>query len=272
MKEGDSFFENKWVTFVTIISFTWQLVLILYFYLVTYQFLLFSVTVARSYKWSLEYITRQTGEAVSDDITLSEADLIHDKMKLAVRKFEHLRVHITEYNGLFSGLLFFVKALLVVQIAIMSYIPLRKDNPLPFSTTIILVALTLHHVIQVIIVLIEMGKVYKASGQFTDEWMRHLVERINEYVDYCANHVEISELDVDSVDYGNLVNKHLRIRHDKRDKEGGKWSGFALKSLLETCKPFGFDCGGCYTVTPNTILTFFSIVTSYLIILLQLQI
>lgn len=251
MKEGDTYFENKWISCVTILSFSWQLILVFYFYLALYQFLLYSITVARGYKWCLEHITKEAAELMeSDEGTL---DFLQERMKLAVTKFEHLRAGVIQYNGIFSGLLFFCKAMLIMQITLMSYIPLRRSNTLPFSTTMTLMGLTLHQVIRTGILLIEMGKVYRVSGQFTETWMRLLVGRITLH--------------------GHVEEKHNEVSKPRDARvNGDKWTGFLMKSQLETCKPFGFDSGGCYVVTPNTILTFFSIVTSYLIIMLQLQI
>lgn len=41
--------------------------------------------------------------------------------------------------------------------------------------------------------------------------------------------------------------------------------------MLNNCYPFGFKMGNFYTVNPQTLLTFCSVVLTYLIILLQLQ-
>lgn len=40
--------------------------------------------------------------------------------------------------------------------------------------------------------------------------------------------------------------------------------------LLKSCSRFGFHCGNLYTIRPQTILTFYSVTLTYLIILLQL--
>lgn len=135
----------------------------------------------------------------------------------------------------------------------------------------IFLVVALHNTLQIIVMLVEMGRVHKVSGQFTEEWMRHLVKKIN-YLDFnnCADTKKNEhDLTYEDLDYVNLEAYQNYALGDVRTR---RWTGFVLKSLLETCKPFGFECGGCYVVTPNTVLTFFSILTSYLIIILQLQV
>ena len=45
---------------------------------------------------------------------------------------------------------------------------------------------------------------------------------------------------------------------------------YTVKRRLKYCYPIGFRAGNFYHVTPTTVLTFFSITTTYLIVLLQL--
>lgn len=115
MTEGTSFFENWWISLVTIVSFSWEFILVLYFCLALYQFLCFTITVARAYKWSLEYLTKMCVHLETHDNPIW-APFIQERIKWAVGRFEHLRVHAREFNGIFSGLLFFFKGMLIIQV------------------------------------------------------------------------------------------------------------------------------------------------------------
>ncbi|CAL8072770.1 unnamed protein product [Orchesella dallaii] len=184
--------------------------------------------VARCFNWCLEALTKESSKLILKTDVKVKVRLVED----TVGKFEHIRGLMNEYNGIFKGLFLFFKGILILQITIMAYIPVKRLYVVPFSSIMIFFALTLHYVAQIVMVLCEAGRVFHASRMFQDNWMR------------------------------NLQKSGLCVTD----------TGLNLKMLLETCTPFGFDCGGCYVVDTRTVLTFFSIITSYLIVLLQLQI
>lgn len=146
----------------------------------------------------------------------------------------------TQYNDIFSGLLFVCKAGILLQLVVGSYVPLKRMYSLPFTSLMIFGAVVIHSSVQVVVVLTEMGGVYKASVEFKNGLVRGLGR---------------GDLWGDE-DFGvECVSRVYRLR-----------------CLVDGCSEFGFRCGGCYVVKSGTILTFFSIVTSYLIVMFQLQI
>jgi len=225
----ESFFTNWKTTFATIISFSLEFFLVTFTFLALYQFLFISLVVARCFNWCIEAFTKDSSKLLLNN---KDAKVKARLVEETVEKFEHIRELMNEYNGIFKGLFLFFKGILILQITIMAYLPVKRMYVLPFSSTAIFFALTVHYVAQIVMVLCETGRVYQVCRQFQDSWMRNLQKS-----GLCATD-----------------------------------TGYNLKMLLETCSPFGFDVGGCYVVETRTVLTFFSIITSYLIVLLQLQI
>jgi len=234
LSKDDGFFENWKTSCITIFSFALEFFLVIYFYLALYQYLFMAIVVSRCFNWCLQAITEHSAKLIIEQDNQTRVKMVES----AVEKFEHIRALLNDYNGIFRWLLLFCKGILLIQITIMAYIPLKGKNALklPISSTLIFFALTLHYGTQVIMLLYEMGRVLKVSRQFPELWMRNL---------------QVSQAVV----------------------VGGSDSTLAsLKMLLDTCSPYGFECAECYLVDTNTVLTYFYIVTSYLIVLFQLQI
>lgn len=229
LNEGESFFSTPISTLLTILSFSVKFLLIFYFYLVTYQLLLFTVVIARSFKWCLDHLNSACN---SPDFSLIQSK---------VRKYEHLRSLMTEYNEIFSGLLLICKFGITAQLVIMSYLILARMNMIPKTSLLICATIVIYYSVLITILLTEMGSVLTGSKEFKNNMERSLVK-------------------------GDLKPGQMGMSSEDLRK------AYLTSRLLSGCGSFGFRCGSCYVIGRGTILTFFPIVTSYLIIMMQMQI
>ncbi|CAL8093112.1 unnamed protein product [Orchesella dallaii] len=200
-EEGDTFFMNWKTTCVTIFSFALEFLMVIYLYLALYQYLFMAIVVARCFNWCLQALTQHSAKLFLEQDSQARVKTV----ETVVAKFEHIRGLLNEYNGIFSGLLLFCKGMLLIEITIMAYIPLKRMYILPFSSILIFFALASHYGTQVVILLFEMGRVVKASKQLPEFWMR------------------------------NLLGSSQPIGFDKNETLA------KLKMLLDTCTPFGFE-------------------------------
>lgn len=256
LRPGDGFFSNWRNGLITLFSFGVQNFLILYFYLALYQFLFFTTITAVSFQLCLNALI---GKSSPEKLLalLKDGDCGSERLlsfvESTVDKYEHIRSLMTEYNGTLSKMLLFFKGMFLVHMTLMSYFPLQKEKLLPRGSTTILVVVVIHYVVKVTELLSRMGAVYKTSKQFREVWMTNLRK-------------------VNFGEFRDTGRNQGQIENGKGSQRRGIVNIVKMKLILDTCTPFGFDVGGCYVVKPGTILTFFSIITSYLIIMLQLQI
>lgn len=215
-----------------------------------YQFTFFSIVVARAFKWCMEYLTKLNSSPEELLRMLQTGNNIgHTKNQLRkhvesiLDRFEVVKDAMMKYNKIFGGLHLFCKGMLLFQITALAYFPLQRMNAVPFPSLSIFVTMLIHDVIQVVVLLFEMGSVFKVSNKFKETWIWNLQK--------------LSRCTRDTTD-------------GEEDRNGLEL--LKLKGMLESCTPVGFEFGGCYIVTSNTILTVFSIVSTYLIIMMQLGI
>jgi hypothetical protein len=135
-------------------------------------------------------------------------------------------------NRLLGWPLFFYKTTVSVNFAILMFVPLRFINESNFLSLVIFFWSGLFFAMHMWILLTTLGNVLEESKKFRESWMKALPDL------YVLN----------------------------RSQDSGETYNF-----LRRCVPFGFRCGSFYLVQPGTILTWFSVTLSYLIILFQLN-
>jgi len=154
-----------------------------------------------------------------------------------INQFQSLE-NLTEYfNKTYKWMFFLYKGIIMINLCILIFVPLRFSRLFPTISILVFFISAMFFVFHLTTVLPTMGKVWTGSLKFQKLWVKRLPSLIN------------TDSDIES------IHEFLKV-----------------KGELEGCLPFGIDCGSFYTVTPVSVLVFFSISTSYLIVLLQLDI
>jgi hypothetical protein len=155
-------------------------------------------------------------------------------IKTACAKFQMLKELVGSFNSIYRWMFIFYKTSILIQYCILFYVPMRYLSEVPFSSILIFIVSGLFFSIQLSSLLPAMAKVFSLSKAFKGTWLQSFPN---------LTYVENS-------DQFYTLNMQMQI--------------------LGKCTEFGFEAGRFYIVKSGTILTFFSIATSYLIVLLQL--
>lgn len=156
--------------------------------------------------------------------------------KTIVSLYQEMETLVVCYNQIFRSLIFIFKTIAVIQLCIYVYVPIRRTDFLPvkvtFGSLLIFLVLTLFFTIQVCLMIVPMGTI-RARSQQIKRLLKSKLLKMSPYL------------------------KRTEVVDMKR--------GFS------NCYQLGFESGWFYIIDKGTILTFFSIAASYLIILLQLD-
>lgn len=157
-----------------------------------------------------------------------------DQALIYYKRLDHL---VKESNKLFAWNLAIIMGGYSLMGCIVAFLPLHYwDSNSPLMLGYIFLFVTMMYIFCRTIP--GMGKVYEVSKSFRVSWLRG--------VSYSKDSLNLV------VEQGNYF-KLLKLR-------------------LQSCIPFGFKCGNFFYIKTSTILTFFSAIATYVIILLQLDI
>ena len=149
----------------------------------------------------------------------------------AVQKYHKLETLTQNYNELFQNLVFFDQLFTSIVLCQTMYVTLNQMEISSTAGWLIFAFTSVYCGTTTGILLSACGSVLELSTKFTHSWLQYF------------------SVLADSVQYDEL---------------------HRMKLKLKNCLPFGFSSGRYYTIGPGTVLTFFSIMSSYLIILFQL--
>jgi len=146
------------------------------------------------------------------------------------RFYSKLTHLVSSWNAIFGNLLLGIKVANLISICFLLYDPIR--HPIGLALTLGHFTLTLTILIKLIPLLMSMGRVHTESICFKDSWAHEL-------------------------------GTNYKIRGD------GKQKGLKMMPF-HYALPISFHCGPFYDIQSSTILTFFSISTTYIIVVLQI--
>lgn len=155
------------------------------------------------------------------------------KLQLAVDHYIRIEKLVKEFNCVYGWVLCIYQGSILINFCILIFVPLRFSKLVPWTSLMVFFFAGLFFLFHIITLLSSMGAVLANSCEFQKNWERRLAT--------VANTMEVSQF-------------------------------FQLKAVLNSCGPFGFMTGSFYTINSGSVLVFFSIATSYLIVLLQLDI
>ena len=179
-------------------------------------------------------------------------DITSNQLTFCLEMYDKLSLLVRSYNSLFAYLLFYLKAMILVMLCALIYVPLRfkiKQNT-SISTLALLIFFGLAYSLtrRLVLLLNSMGNVYQKSLSFKASWVNHVFP-------FPRLAFPVAETDYAVFESAASILKRQNQLH---------------KDLLQLCPPIRFKCAAFYDISPNTLLTFFSIMTTYLIVLLQI--
>jgi len=148
------------------------------------------------------------------------------------RYYSKLNDLVSSFNSIFGNLLVGMKLVSLIAICLLLYVPFRHPSGIPEA--IVHFSILLLVVIKLGSSLLSMGSVQKESNSLKGSWIH------------------------------SLGNSYIRNR-DRRDQNSLKMAHF-----FHFIPPISFCGGYFYDVQPSTILTFFSVATTYIIVVLQI--
>lgn len=155
------------------------------------------------------------------------------KLQLAMQHYGMLEKLTKEFNRLHRWMLFLYQAVILVNFCILIFVPLRFSKIFPWTSLVVFFVSFLFFAFHLCTLLPSMGNVFGKSSDFRTVWERRLARVCH------------------TIPFAQFLQ---------------------LKSELDSCLPFGFQTGTFYTLHPGSMLLFYSYATSYLIVLLQLDI
>lgn len=171
--------------------------------------------------------------------------------EIALKFYRRLDQLVQEFCSIFKWPLFIYKATILMLLCLRNHVLLRLFSGASsilsgtnnnFAGTKFL-CFYIPEIIKICFLLTQMGNVQAESESFRNKWKNSLWD---------------SDNDDNEGEYYWKVHQFSNRRALIRNK------------IKELCHPFGFQCGSFYFLQPWTILTFFSVATTYLIVLLQL--
>lgn len=137
---------------------------------------------------------------------------------------------VTRFNTLYGNELLRLKAIALVAFCFLFYTPVRQPHLINCVSVAIFLNLTGFLLQKMVQVLMQMGRVQKESLKFRGSWMQN-----------------------------------LSVGHPMSEK----WRYYWIQ-VLNSTPTIAFTAGSYYSIKSSTILTFFSIATSYVIVALQI--
>ena len=147
-----------------------------------------------------------------------------------IENYRRVQLLVQQFNALFSNVLFILKAMNLINLCVLLYIPLQEGSHKSAATNVMLFVGSVSIIHKLYLVLNGMTSVYKESIEFRQSWVKALP-----YLSQAPSTM-------------SLLN---------RDK-------------LKFLSPIKFQSGIFYDILPNTLLSFFSITTTYIIVLQQI--
>lgn len=194
-------------------------------------------------------IVDKNGNGMSNPTTFFRPtfDTTAKDMKNVIVFYQKLASIIADFNELFSTLISHVLGGTLVVCCVFAYVPLRHWKSTPISGMLFYI----FSFFSLFLILSQfypvLGMAYVRSIEFQRSWLTWLSsERSKQF--------------------------------GKNNDDGNRKCGckceenqefHRLKLRLEACYPIGFKCGEYFIMRPSTMLTFFSVISTYLIIMLQ---
>lgn len=162
------------------------------------------------------------------------------ELTICLQFYDKFHSLVQKFNELFADLLFVVKAMFMILLCILVYIPLRISHLLTVPMVAYSIFAFISYVLirRISLILTSMGKVYEGSKAFKTTWS--------------------SGFPRPDPNEKHRISPALARQNDRN------------KERLIFLSRIRFRCGDFYHIQPRTILTFFSITTTYIIVLLQL--
>jgi len=147
------------------------------------------------------------------------------------RYYSKLNDLVSGFNSIFGNLLVGIKLVALIAICLLLYVPIRHPSGTPIAIAHFTSLLVV--VIKVGSSLMPMGAVQKESNSFKDSWIYSLGNNLIMNSDWNQN----------------------------------SWK---IAPFFHFVSPISFRGGSFYDIQPSTILTFFSVATTYIIVVLQI--
>jgi hypothetical protein len=168
------------------------------------------------------------------DLGINAKDTGIDKEEMrfgfSLETYERINVLIRKHNNVFSSLLFICKAAYLLDLVCLLYIPLARIQSKFLITPLKLLTIAAMIFYRLYVVLTSLASVHIESKVFIESWTRALP-------DLSRSKLPLTRLNLER---------------------------------LQFMTPISFRSGIFYKVKPSTLLTFLSITTTYLIVLLQI--
>lgn len=184
----------------------------------------------------------------------------------ALKFYKNLLQIVFEFNSIFKWLLFMYKSVILMLLCLRGYWCFNTIRALSSATTsssssyvligtskivfawIKHIAFTLPDIIKIYLILTSMGNVNAESEKFVQKWITKIWN---------------------IQDYDNNKNCNKKDQYWKCSLRNTRFESLR-KKINEVCIPIRFQSGSFYFIRSWTILTFFSIWTTYIIVLLQI--
>ncbi|CAG7720822.1 unnamed protein product [Allacma fusca] len=161
---------------------------------------------------------------------------LQTKYEASVKQYQRLQSLVTQFNDTFKHTLFWHHTLMIIMLCLLFYAPMKEllnesiFSNVGFSLNAIFLLYRLYRVE------VEAGKIHSASCSYINYWKGSMSSMLSRF--------EV---------------------HDPKELMGA----LVLREKLNQCHKFGILVGNFYVVKSGTVLTLGSIVTTYLIVLLQ---
>ncbi|CAL8087262.1 unnamed protein product [Orchesella dallaii] len=201
---------------------------------------------------------------------LNIRDITHelDQLDWKIKCYLKLEQLMTSFNDLFQWQILTQVFGVVIHLCIFIYIPLRHwKTTEPTSLLLFLVDALLAVVGIIGHVYPTMGMVFEVSSGFR----RALKEQIACVLEAEIDSIEVSRNRISASTSSFILRQSFNFNRSFSDEEV-KMKIKRLKLLISTCAPFGFRGASFFTFKSYTLLTVLSTVTTYIIVMLQLDI
>jgi len=179
----------------------------------------------------------QTQTQTNDELWHTHSMEFVDKLPFILHRYGKLKQVLKNFNFMFSWILFVYKIIVLTQLCGACYTSVRQGliTSIPAKQFAIAFAFqTFCYFVKCCVVFSLMGKVRYESAKF--------VEKINRFYQAAT----LKEGNRPIIDNEDVV------------------------TMYQNCQEIGFRCGSFYMMTPATILSYFSVVTTYLFVILQI--
>lgn len=218
-----------------VLSFLAQAIFHIYAWALGVHLIVGSLNFCRSVGGCLDIISFQSNKF--DKTQLSSTEFLSGLDK-SLKYFKKLGELTDQENAIFAWTVFSQFGGYLGISCIMAFMPLQYWSVVPKLSLLMYIFIFATLMVILCLVFPVMGSVYDESILYVKSWTKGLA--------YSKEDLFLSELSREDKKYFKL-----------------------LKFRLRACDPFGVKCGDFFIIRKSTMLTFFSVISTYLIIMLQ---